>query len=137
MKKYLIMTAAMLAIILIFAGCSSGNPSSSASAVTTGSSVASSSSATTGSSAVSSSSSAGSTGRVFTLDELKKYDGQNGNPAYVAVNGIVYDVTNAKDWNSGTHHGHQAGADLTDAIKQSPHGESVLSGLPIVGSLQK
>ncbi len=31
--------------------------------------------------------------KTFTREELKKYDGQNGNPAYVAINNRVYDVT--------------------------------------------
>ena len=32
--------------------------------------------------------------KIFTEKELGKYDGQNGNPAYVAIDGVVYDVTN-------------------------------------------
>jgi len=36
--------------------------------------------------------------RVFTMDELKNYNGQNGNAAYVAVNGVVYDVTKSPKW---------------------------------------
>jgi len=36
--------------------------------------------------------------RTFTEAELSKYNGRNGNPAYVAVNGIVYDVTNIAAW---------------------------------------
>lgn len=86
--------------------------------------------------ALSSVSPSDSSQKVFTLSELAKYNGQNGTAAYVAVNGVVYDVTNAKNWVNGSHNGHSAGQDLTDAIKQSPHGTSVLSGLPVVGKLQ-
>ena len=78
------------------------------------------------------------TGKVFTLDDLKKYDGQNGNPAYVAVNGTVYDVTNANRWKNGKHmQGVVAGVDLTNEMANSPHGNSVLKDLPIVGTLSK
>lgn len=71
--------------------------------------------------------------KTFTKEELKKYDGQNGNPAYVAVNGIVYDVTNVPAWKDGKHHGYKAGVDLSEEIKNSPHGLKVLDKLPIVG----
>ena len=37
--------------------------------------------------------------------DLAKYNGQNGNPAYVAVNGKVYDVTDSPAWTGGEHHG--------------------------------
>lgn len=74
--------------------------------------------------------------KVFTLDELSKYNGQNGAKAYVAVNGVVYDVTNAKNWTNGSHEGHSAGQDLSSVINQSPHGSSVLKDLPVVGKLQ-
>jgi len=77
-----------------------------------------------------------STEKVFTVSELAKYNGQNGAAAYIAVNGIVYDVTDVKEWNNGSHNGHSAGQDLTDVISQAPHGTSVLDGLPVVGKLQ-
>ena len=76
-----------------------------------------------------------STGNVktFTLAELKKYNGKGGNAAYVAVNGDVYDVTGNRKWRNGSHAGYPAGVDLTDFMSSSPHGMSVLRGIPIVG----
>lgn len=72
----------------------------------------------------------------LTLEELKQYDGQNGNPAYVAVDGVIYDVTNVPQWKGGKHNGYTAGQDLTDIIKnKSPHGVAKLQGVPIVGEL--
>ena len=42
-------------------------------------------------------------GRTFTPKELAKYNGQNGAPAYVAVNGIVYNLTTVPEWANGRH----------------------------------
>ena len=55
------------------------------------------------------------TEKTFTLAQLAQYDGQNGQPAYVAVDGVVYDVTNSPAWPNGRHHGNQAGQDVTKA----------------------
>lgn len=42
--------------------------------------------------------------RVFTLYELATYyNGQNGTPAYVSANGLVFDVTNTTAWANGMH----------------------------------
>ncbi len=76
--------------------------------------------------------------KIFTLEELAKYDGQNGNPAYVAVDGVVYDVTSIGAWKNGKHNGLTAGKDLTEEIKtMSPHGVSKLESLDIVGTLEE
>lgn len=76
--------------------------------------------------------------KEFTVDELAKYNGKDGNRAYVAVDGVVYDVTDAPPWNGGDHNGYEAGKDLTKEIKEdSPHGISKLDGIPIVGTLKK
>lgn len=74
--------------------------------------------------------------KTFTLDELSKYNGQNGQPAYIAYKGIVYDVSNVPQWKDGTHNGEKAGTDVTNDISKSPHGERVFADLPQVGTLK-
>ena len=74
--------------------------------------------------------------KKFSKAELAKFDGQNGQPAYVAVDGTIYDVSGKDAWKGGKHHGNLAGRDLTDVLwNKSPHKDSVLSGLPVVGKL--
>jgi predicted heme/steroid binding protein len=74
--------------------------------------------------------------RKFTLDELSKFDGKEGRLAYVAYNGIVYDVTEASLWSEGNHMGeHEAGKDLTQAMEASPHGNSVVEKMKKIGAL--
>jgi predicted heme/steroid binding protein len=76
------------------------------------------------------------TQRVFTLEELAAYTGYDGTTAYIAVNGVVYDVTHDAEWSNGSHKGmHYAGTDASAAFAGSPHGESILLQLPIVGIL--
>jgi predicted heme/steroid binding protein len=71
----------------------------------------------------------------FTKEELKKYNGSNG-LAYIACNGKVYDVSQSFHWKKGVHHvAHYAGHDLTEALKQAPHGADILDRLSIVGDL--
>lgn len=73
---------------------------------------------------------------MFTEEELAKYDGKNGNLAYVAYKGKVYDLTESFLWKNGIHQVlHSAGLDLTDALKQAPHGDNVLEKFPVVGSI--
>jgi len=73
--------------------------------------------------------------RQFTLEELALNDGRDGHPAYVAVNGFVYDVSSRAGWASGIHFGLRAGKDLTQEF-YSCHGDPIfLASLPIVGFL--
>ena len=74
--------------------------------------------------------------KEFTREELQQYNGQNGQPSYVAVEGVVYDVSGKDAWAGGQHHGNVAGKDLTKIITSvAPHGKRVLDGLPVVGKL--
>lgn len=76
--------------------------------------------------------------KEFTLEELAQYDGNNQKPAYVAIDGIVYDMSAVAVWSEGSHFGLKAGQDLTDKFKQC-HGVNVdnLKKLPQVGILVK
>jgi predicted heme/steroid binding protein len=72
----------------------------------------------------------------MTLKELAKFDGKDGRKAYVAVSGTIYDLTSSERWKNGDHEGaHQAGTDLTEAIKSAPHVRSVIENFPVVGEV--
>lgn len=71
--------------------------------------------------------------KQFTVETLAEYDGKDGHPAYIAVDGLVYDVTDNSNWRSGEHHGFRAGQDLTSEF-ESEHGKSKLRNLEIMGT---
>lgn len=132
MKRIATILISVLALALFAVGCASGAVDSAA--VTAD---ASNESAAVAATDDSTSMDAAVNGMMeLTLEELKQYDGKNGNPAYVAVDGIIYDMTNVAAWKNGDHNGYSAGNDLTDIIKnKSPHGVKNLEGVPIVGKI--
>ncbi len=76
--------------------------------------------------------------KEITVKELEKYNGKNGNPAYVAYQGKVYDLSQSSLWSNGDHMGmHQAGKDITEEVELAPHGEEVLERekVKLVGKL--
>lgn len=74
--------------------------------------------------------------RAITQQELSSATGRAGNPAYVAVNGTVYDVTNHAGWSLGTHFGLPAGRDLTAEFASCHAGQQwILPTLNPVGRL--
>lgn len=74
---------------------------------------------------------------ILTKEELLKFDGSNGNPAYVAIDGIIYDVTKNRTWLDGVHFGLVAGRDLTEEINSChDNKEAILSKLTPVGKLK-
>lgn len=72
-----------------------------------------------------------STTTVFTTETLKTYNGLNGQPAYVAVDGIVYDLSTV--FKNGRHHGYGAGQDLSAAF-HGEHPDNFLKGYDVVGT---
>ena len=140
MKKLSMILISILAIALFAVGCASGSVNNAAATAAATDSAASATSAPAVSdnsaSAAATTPSAENGTLELTLDQLKQYDGKNGNPAYVAVDGVIYDVTNVPQWKNGEHNGYSAGNDLTDIIKnKSPHGVKQLKGIPVVGKL--
>ena len=76
--------------------------------------------------------------REFTAQELSTYNGENGNPVYVAMDKVVYDLSGAPAWAGGTHNGMTAGQDLTSWFKDCHLGAvSVLEKYPKVGVLKE
>jgi predicted heme/steroid binding protein len=71
--------------------------------------------------------------------ELAAADGQDGRPCLVAVDGTVYEISGFTLWQDGEHapSSGQAycGADMSEAIRQAPHGDSKLELLDEVGPL--
>ena len=73
--------------------------------------------------------------KEFTLEELQQYSGENGSPAYVAIEGVVYDVSEIPAWKTGKHFGLTAGQDLSEQFN-SCHGIiDILTNAPKVGML--
>ena len=75
------------------------------------------------------------TSNNLTLKELKNFNGKEGKKAFIAVDGIIYDVSGEKAWVSGNHKGIQAGQDVSKEILKAPHGISVLEKLNIIGKI--
>lgn len=76
--------------------------------------------------------------KSFSKEELARYNGKNGAPAYIAYKGKVYDVSASFIWRNGRHQVvHNAGEDLTDGLEQAPHGVEMLERLPVIGILRE
>ena len=73
----------------------------------------------------------------MTIEELAQYDGRDGRPAYVAVSGVIYDVSGSPLWKDGHHvDSHHAGHDLTEELKSAPHVRSVIERFPVIGKIE-
>ena len=70
--------------------------------------------------------------RVFARTELSEFHGSNGAPAYIAINGTVYDISGVHLFRDGRHHGVTPGNDVSDLFV---HKSAILNRLKIVGTL--
>ncbi|MGD8502837.1 MAG: cytochrome b5 domain-containing protein [Syntrophobacterales bacterium] len=75
--------------------------------------------------------------KEFTREALARFNGEDGQPVYIAHEGKVYDVSESKLWKTGNHmRRHQSGMDLTDDIEAAPHDTEVFERFPQVGILK-
>ena len=74
--------------------------------------------------------------QTITLEALAACNGRDGTQIWVAYAGLVYDLTESFLWRGGRHWVlHNAGADLTTALAEAPHGAEFLEKFPVVGRL--
>ena len=143
MKRNIAFVALLLVTAFFAVGCASSAGTQSAAttdAATTAPAATVAPAATTDAAATTSAGTATGSAENGTLEltlaELAKYNGKDGQPAYVAVDGVIYDVSGYAKWKNGDHNGYSAGNDLTEIIKtKSPHGVAKLKGVPGVGKL--
>jgi len=69
----------------------------------------------------------------FTADELGAFNGLDGAPEYIAIHGVVYDISNVQLLKAGKHHGVTGGNDVTDLFV---HNKNILNRLTVVGTLE-
>lgn len=75
-------------------------------------------------------------GSELTVDELGSFDGKEGRPTWFAYDGKLYDASASRLWKQGVHMGrHNAGEDLSEALKLAPHGPEKVLAMPQVGTL--
>lgn len=119
MKKIILFTPCTLLITFVFSSCTPKKPAITDKAVSTQASLQSSGMVIN---------------KTFTLEELAKYNGQNGKHSYVAVDGVVYDVSGI--FINGQHYEHVAGKELTQEFF-SKHAKKQIEKYKVVGELIK
>lgn len=73
--------------------------------------------------------------KEFTLDELLQYDGKDGRPAYIAIEGIVYDVSNESIFRETKNIEIIYGKDLTEQFNFYYRINQIIDRIPRMGVL--
>ncbi len=69
--------------------------------------------------------------------QLTQNNGNDGKPAFVAVDGKIYDLSASKMWKNGMHmNRHHAGDDLSGSFEAAPHGKEVLERFKAIGDFK-
>jgi predicted heme/steroid binding protein len=78
--------------------------------------------------------------KKYSINSLKKYDGDNELEIYVSNNGLVYDVSDCPKWKTGLHESiHFGGQNLTEELPNVPHNDSVFKHpcVKLIGSMEE
>jgi len=74
--------------------------------------------------------------QTYTKQQLALRNGQDKPQIWVALKGIIYDVTESRLWKNGKHYEHWAGQDLTEELADAPHTDAVFEKFEKVGLLK-
>lgn len=74
--------------------------------------------------------------QTYTKQQLALRNGQDKPQIWVALKGIIYDVTESRLWKNGKHYEHWAGQDLTEELADAPHTDTVFEKFEKVGLLK-
>lgn len=125
-KRKISLIAMMLTLALLLAACAPAKPAPTVTPLVTDVPVAEAAPAEEAQSV------------QLSLEKLAAFNGKDGARAYVAVDGVIYDVTDSAFWKNGSHNGFEAGQDLTQAIKEkSPHGIAKLDNVVKIGEVKE
>ena len=72
----------------------------------------------------------------FSKAQLALRNGQDKPEVWVALHGVIYDVTKSRLWNKGKHYEHWAGQDMTKELEEAPHTDRVFERFKVVGKLK-
>ena len=72
---------------------------------------------------------------TYTKSQLAMRNGQDKPEIWVALKGVIYDVTESRLWRNGKHYEHWAGQDLTEELADAPHTETVFEKFRVIGKL--
>ena len=77
---------------------------------------------------------------IYALEDVAANDGISGRKCWVVVDNVVYEISGFVRWVDGLHTSSdgkaRCGRDLSEVIKQAPHGKSKLKLLQEVGRLK-
>ncbi|MFT8351289.1 heme/steroid-binding protein [Clostridium saccharoperbutylacetonicum] len=74
--------------------------------------------------------------KEFNLEELEQYDGKNGKPAYISIEGIVYDISNESIFEERKNKGSLARKDLAELFSLSLKINTIINRAPVVGVIR-
>ena len=74
--------------------------------------------------------------RSISRAELSLRNGQDKKEVWVAIKGLIYDVTSSRKWETGIHYEHWAGQELDQELMDAPHLPDVINKFPIIGKLE-
>ncbi|MCR1899773.1 hypothetical protein NSA47_12370 [Irregularibacter muris] len=72
----------------------------------------------------------------YTLEELSQYNGKNEQPEYIAIDGVVYDVTHIAEWQDLLDTDVFSGQDISEMVEDESIRDSIIEKAHEVGILK-